>query len=570
MKLLKHLAYSIGCMAIVAMGLTSCSQEDMPDTPNREGMVDVVMTTSMPQELQSYGVNSAEGGLKNLEGVEGLAVRYIMEIYPKGSETAVQRMITYKNLTSDGDYRTASFSTRLLAAEYNFVFWADIVRESNTIPYNQTLEGLETPIYGNSYFYSNKNLSGEALEALYRPTDVSVSEKGDLKTIHSSGVGAAVSPVSSEMYDGYTCAKEVDLRVEPTTHSFTLKRPFAKLRVVATDKADELIMKPDWDKSLLKILPDCNIPNRFNALTGTATSDSNVGGGYWCSYYVTSGTYENETGDEHTIGVFYLPVSTSSYNLTFDMGITTGETATYNKLSVENVPLVANKLTTIKGKILSKKTDVTITIEDPFVEPGIDVEVGKEASTVNDLKAAMTGKDETITYTGKVTKDNGFELDFTNVARTNPVYAEGNTATLTLAFASIEDGAVLTFKGDNAPKTLCIKTDTKCSLRINLPKTDINYDGSAYKYIVTNAGCKTKREGAVYEVMFRAGNGSGFYSYTDTDYDESHLFKINADFTLPANIECLNDIMHQSGSCNWASSLTAGTNVWDFVGNTKN
>lgn len=555
---------------VAAFGLTSCSQEDMPDSPNREGMVDVVMTTSLPQGLQTYGVNSAEGGLKNLEGVEGLAVRYIMEIYPKGSETAVQRMITYKNLTSDGDYRTASFSTRLLAAEYNFVFWADIVRESNTIPYNQTLEGLETPIYGNSYFYSNKNLSGEALEALYRPTDVNVSEKGDLKTIHSSGVGAAVSPVSSEMYDGYTCAKEVDLRVEPTTHSFTLKRPFAKLRVVATDKADELIMKPDWDKSLLKILPDCNIPNRFNALTGTATSDSNVGGGYWCSYYVTSGTYENETGDEHTIGVFYLPVSTSSYNLTFDMGITTGETATYNKLSVENVPLVANKLTTIKGKILSKKTDVTITIEDPFVEPGIDVEVGKEASTVNDLKAAMTGKDETITYTGKVTKDNGFELDFTNVARTNPVYAEGNTATLTLAFASIEDGAVLTFKGDNAPKTLCIKTDTKCSLRINLPKTDINYDGSAYKYIVTNAGCKTKREGAVYEVMFRAGNGSGFYSYTDTDYDESHLFKINADFTLPANIECLNDIMHQSGSCNWASSLTAGTNVWDFVGNTKN
>lgn len=556
--------------AAATLGLTSCSNEMTPDQPNREGMVDVVMTTSLPQELQSYATTSAEGGLKNLEGVEGLAVRYIMEIYPKGSETAVQRMITYKNLTSDGDYRTASFSTRLLAAEYNFVFWADIVRESNTIPYNQTLEGLETPIYGNSYFYSNKNLSGEALEALYRPTDVNVSEKGDLKTIHSSGVGAAVSPVSSEMYDGYTCAKEVDLRVEPTTHSFTLKRPFAKLRVVATDKADELIMKPDWDKSLLKILPDCNIPNRFNALTGTATSDSNVGGGYWCSYYVTSGTYENETGDEHTIGVFYLPVSTSSYNLTFDMGITTGETATYNKLSVENVPLVANKLTTIKGKILSKKTDVTITIEDPFVEPGIDVEVGKEASTVNDLKAAMTGKDETITYTGKVTKDNGFELDFTNVARTNPVYAEGNTATLTLAFASIEDGAVLTFKGDNAPKTLCIKTDTKCSLRINLPKTDINYDGSAYKYIVTNAGCKTKREGAVYEVMFRAGNGSGFYSYTDTDYDESHLFKINADFTLPANIECLNDIMHQSGSCNWASSLTAGTNVWDFVGNTKN
>ena len=551
--------------AAATLGLTSCSNEMTPDQPIRSGEVDITMTTSLPKELQSYATTSAEGGLKNLEGVEGLAVRYIMEIYPKGSETAVQRMITYKNLTSDGDYRTASFSTRLLAAEYNFVFWADIVRESNTIPYNQTLEGLETPIYGNSYFYSNKNLSGEALEALYRPTDVSVSEKGDLKTIHSSGVGAAVSPVSSEMYDGYTCAKEVDLRVEPTTHSFTLKRPFAKLRVVATDKADELIMKPDWDKSLLKILPDCNIPNRFNALTGTATSDSNVGGGYWCSYYVTSGTYENETGDEHTIGVFYLPVSTSSYNLTFDMGITTGETATYNKLSVENVPLVANKLTTIKGKILSKKTDVTITIEDPFVEPGIDVEVGKEASTVNDLKAAMTGKDETITYTGKVTKDNGFELDFTNVARTNPVYAEGNTATLTLAFASIEDGAVLTFKGDNAPKTLCIKTDTKCSLRINLSKTDINYDGSTYKYIVTNAGCKSYKTGVTYEAMFKAGKAGGFYS----ENDDFHLFEINSDFTVPANMQCKAAFLH-NGACALLEKLSEGTSVWNFVGDTKN
>lgn len=573
MKLLKHLAYSVGCMAIAAMGLTSCSQEDMPDTPVREGMVDVVMTTSMPQELQSYGVNSAEGGLKNLEGVEGLAVRYIMEIYPKGSETAVQRMITYKNLTSDGDYRTASFSTRLLAAEYNFVFWADIVRESNTIPYNQTLEGLETPIYGNSYFYSNKNLSGEALEALYRPTDVNVSEKGDLKTIHSSGVGAAVSPVSSEMYDGYTCAKEVDLRVEPTTHSFTLKRPFAKLRVVATDKADELIMKPDWDKSLLKILPDCNIPNRFNALTGTATSDSNVGGGYWCSYYLTSGTYENETGDEHTIGVFYLPVSTSSYNLTFDMGITTGETATYNKLSVENVPLVANKLTTIKGKILSKKTDVTITIEDPFVEPGIDVEVGKEASTVDALKAAMTGKNETITYTGKVTKADGFELDFTNVARTTPVYAEGNNATLTLAFASIEDGAVLTFKGINAPQVLRLKTANKCSLRINLASSDIYYDGENYNYIVTNAGFSGKNPNLQYKALFAAGNADRFFP---KDYTNAHNFQINDDFTLPEDLKCMFASRHEGKTCGfietlqtWMNSYTEKT-VWDFVGETNN
>lgn len=560
---------------VAAVGLTSCSQDDMPDTPNREGMVDVVMTTSMPQELQSYGVNSAEGGLKNLEGVEGLAVRYIMEIYPKGSETAVQRMITYKNLTADGDYRTASFSTRLLAAEYNFVFWADIVKEASSIPYNQQLEGLTAPFYGNSYFFSNKSASGEALEVLYRPTDVNVSEKGDLKIVKASSVGASVKPVSSEMYDGYTCTEAVDLRVESTTHSFTLKRPFAKLRVISTDEAKDLIVAPDWEKSLLKIGTDNTIPNQFNALTGVATKEGNLGG-YWSTYYVTSGTYDSNTDNEHTIGVFYLPVSTSSYNLSFSMGIkpNTGGDFTYSDFSVENVPLVANKLTTIKGKILSKKADVTITIDDEFDDDETIIDLTEhEVSSVDDLKNALTGKDQRVTFTSKVTKADGFELDFTNVARTHPVYAEGNNATLTLSFASIEDGAVLTFKGSNAPKNLRIKTDSKCSLRINLASSEVYYDGATYKYIVTNSGCAGRKDGLQYDVLFGAAPGDRF---SPASFTNAHQFKINADFTLPSDLKCVFVSRHDGKTCAFMETLqswlstNSGKTVWDFVGDTNN
>lgn len=560
---------------VAAFGLTSCSQEDMPDSPNREGMVDVVMSTSLPQGLQSYGVNSAEGGLKNLEGVEGLAVRYIMEIYPKGSETAVQRMITYKNLTSDGDYRTASFSTRLLAAEYNFVFWADIVKEASSIPYNQQLEGLTAPFYGNSYFFSNKSASGEALEVLYRPTDVNVSEKGDLKIVKASSVGASVKPVSSEMYDGYTCTEAVDLRVESTTHSFTLKRPFAKLRVISTDEAKDLIVAPDWEKSLLKIGTDNTIPNQFNALTGVATKEGNLGG-YWSTYYVTSGTYDSNTDNEHTIGVFYLPVSTSSYNLSFSMGIkpNTGGDFTYSDLSVENVPLVANKLTTIKGKILSKKADVTITIDDEFDDDETIIDLTEhEVSSVDDLKNALTGKDQRVTFTSKVTKADGFELDFTNVARTNPVYAEGNNATLTLSFASIEDGAVLTFKGSNAPKNLRIKTDSKCSLRINLASSEVYYDGATYKYIVTNSGCAGRKDGLQYDVLFGAAPGDRF---SPASFTNAHQFKINADFTLPSDLKCVFVSRHDGKTCAFMETLqswlstNSGKTVWDFVGDTNN
>lgn len=572
MKLLKHLAYSIGCMAIVAMGLTSCSQEDMPDTPNREGMVDVVMTTSMPQELQSYGVSSAEGGLKNLED-KGYSVRYIMEVYPKGSTTKVQRMIKYVPMSEGGSYRTTSFETRLLASEYNFVFFADIVRQVNAYPYNDPnpYPGLTTPYYANRYFFSNTD---ESSDVLIRPTDVNTAVAGDLQTICASK--AATDTFQNpylEMYDAYSCTKAVDLRTESTTQSFTLKRPFAKLRLITTD-ADQLLATPDWSKSRVDITVS-DIPTGFNALSGASIAGTERG--YWNGgiQALNSDVYSNEPddGSEKTLSVFYLPVPAKSQNLTFSITVkdASGKVLTQSvKLEVENVPLVGNKLTTIKGNLLSKNATFNVTIDDEFEDDETIIEYGKEASTVDALKAAMTGKNETITYTGKVTKADGFELDFTNVARTTPVYAEGNNASLTLAFASIEDGAVLTFKGDNAPKTLCIKTNTKCSLRINLPNTDVNYDGSTYKYIVTNAGCKSYKTGATYEAMFKAGKAGGFYSYTDTDYDESHLFKINADFTLPSNTECINDIMHLSGSCNWISKLNAGDSIWDFVGDPNN
>lgn len=558
--------------AAATLGLTSCSNEMTPDQPMREGMVEVVMSTTLPQGLQTYGVNSAEGGLKNLEDKDYL-VRYIMEIYPKGSATKVQRMIKYVPISSRDTYWATSFETRLLASEYNFVFFADIVRKVNSYPYNDPTPypGLTAPYYANRYFFSNTD---DSSDVLIRPTDVNTAVAGDLQTICASK--AATDTFQNpylEMYDAYSCTEAVDLRTEPTTRSFTLKRPFAKLRLITTD-ADKLLATPDWSKSRVDITVS-DIPTGFNALSGASIAGTERG--YWNGgiQALNSDVYSNEpdNGSEKTLSVFYLPVPAKSQNLTFSITVkdASGKVLTQSvKLEVENVPLVGNKLTTIKGNLLSKNATFNVTIDDEFEDGETIIEYGKEASTVDALKAAMTGKDETITYTGKVTKAEGFELDFTNVARTNPVYAEGNTATLTLAFASIEDGAVLTFKGDYAPKTLCIKTDTKCSLRINLPKTDINYDGSTYKYIVTNAGCKIYKTGATYEAMFKAGKAGGFYSYTDTDYDESHLFKINADFTLPANIECLNDIMHKSGSCNWASQLTAGTNIWDFVGDANN
>lgn len=589
MKLLKPFY----CMALTAMtifGLASCSNELTPDEPMREGEVDFSVTTALPQEIQTYAndyVSSAEGGLKNLAASgNAYKIRFIMEVYPKGaSETAkpLIRQIKYNDIADTQDARKTSFNVRLLAAQYDFVFWADIVKSCNAFNYTgDAFDGLKNDCYGNRYFLTNTDPNSDVLcRPIEQGLGASGYVEGDLRTIKASKMAVSFQHDSPEMYDGYAAHKAIDLRIDPPAEEIVLKRPFAKLRLVTTDINLLKDKNPAWDKTIITIEED-NLPNAYNALTGQTSTitELNNASKFWTSTQqaTNSGVYANEpieTGDVEiikntgkTLYVFYLPVSNEAQNLKFNIeardakGNVLAET---QGLSVSPVPLYENKLTTIKGNLLSKNPTFNIRIDDEFEDDETIIEYGKEASTVDDLKAAMTGKDETITYTGKVTKADGFELDFTNVTREAPVYAEGNTATLILNFASIEEGAVLTFKGSNAPKNLRITTDTKCSLRIDLSKTDINYDGSTYKYIVTNAGCKSYKTGATYEAMFKAGKAGGFYS----ENDDFHLFEINSDFTVPANMQCKAAFLH-NGACALLKKLSEGTNVWNFVGDTMN
>lgn len=591
MNILKHLAYSVGCMAIVAMGLTSCSQEDMPDTPTREGMVDVVMTTSMPQELESYAVNSAQGGLQNLED-KGYSVRYIMEIYPKNSTEMVKRMINYVPMSTGGSYKTTSFNLRLLAAEYNFVFFADIVRQVNDYPYagdsrvEAMLSGmnLSKPYYANRYFFSGGKDDKEN-DVLVRPTDVDQATTGNLQTISAcpNATDTFQNPYL-EMYDAYSCSELVDLRTEPTTQSFTLKRPFAKLRLITTD-ADQLLATPDWLKSRVDISVS-DIPTGINAFTGeTITTGAN---GYWNSgtQALNSDVYTSETGAEKTLSVFYLPVPANSQNLTFTISVkdNSGNYLTRSlKLEVQNVPLVGNKLTTIKGNLLSKNATFDVIIEDEFdnVEEDENGNLGGtdqnifigEVSSVDKLKESLTGGSDVITYSGKVTKEQGFELDFTNLERTAPIYKEGNNATLSLTLSNVDEGAVITVKGgSNSPKVLQLNTKSKCSVRMDFPATTtVALNGESFKYLVYNCPTSNVIKPSV-DALFCVDNDIAmlFYPSNRTDY---HRFMLDSNFGLTSD-NCGNN--RHPETCNfintiqtWLSS-NSGKTVWDFVGNANN
>lgn len=568
--------------AAATLGLTSCSNEMTPDQPIREGMVDVVMSTSLPKGLQTYGVNSAEGGLKNLED-KGYSVRYIMEIYPKGSTTKVQRMIKYVPMSADGSYKTTSFETRLLASEYNFVFFADIVRQVNAYPYNDPnpYPGLTTPYYANRYFFSNTD---ESSDVLIRPTDVNTAVAGDLQTICASK--AATDTFQNpylEMYDAYSCTEAVDLRTEPTTQSFTLKRPFAKLRLITTD-ADKLLTTPDWSKSRVDITVS-DIPTGFNALSGASVNIADRG--YWNGgiQALNSDLYsnENDNASEKTISVFYLPVPANGQNLTFQMYIKDASgnyLAQRVSLEVQNVPLVGNKLTTIKGNLLSKNATFNVTIDDEFEKDDegniIDNEIFVgEVSSEQELKAALTGGSDVITYSGKVTKEQGFELDFTNLERTAPIYKEGNDATLSLTLSNVDEGAVITVKGGaNSPKVLQLNTKSKCSVRMDFPATTtVALNGESFKYLVYN--CPTKRivKPSV-DALFYVNNDIAAIFFP-ANVETYHEIALTSEFNLDTE-ECANAFSHTNGTCNFINTIQSWLNtnssktVWDFVGDTNN
>ena len=352
--------------AVVAMlEFSSCSNEPAPEKPVREGMVDVVMTTSLPEVLQTYASNSAKSGLENLEN-QGLSLRYIMEVYTESGELLKRKML-YKPLSSSDFYRDAEFSARLFAGKYKFVFWADIVREVEKLPEGMELEGLSKPFYANAYFFSTQD---ENSDALWRPTSPTTAVKGDLQAIRASKIDESMAPVGPEMYDCYACVQEVDLTTEPTTQTFTLKRPFAKLRIITTGGGSTK-RTPDYGKTVTMLKSGLSIPTMFNAKEHTYSKGDDQYGGYWATVRHQTGVYGNETQKDHTLGVFYLPVSGTpgSYNLEFYFDVYDGSGNVISKnvlVSVSNVPLRENYLTTIKGNLLANTHNIVIDIIDEF------------------------------------------------------------------------------------------------------------------------------------------------------------------------------------------------------------
>jgi hypothetical protein len=247
-------------LALVLVFMFSCSDDAFDDKQKNNEMVDFTVTTSIPIGIKTYA--SDNGGATNVD--EGLYdLRYILEAWTKDGRLAYRG---YKIVEDNFAVTSVNFTARLLAMEYDFVFWADFVNN-----------GTEKSEASDADLYYTTNEGEDESDIKDNPQGyaglTAIKIKTDINPYH----------ISNDARDAYYAKVSVDLSTTGQIDNVTLKRPFGKYRIIATDTPPDgfLVMNPN--KAIIKYTEVVNsapgtitLPGGFNALTGGVTDRFSV------------------------------------------------------------------------------------------------------------------------------------------------------------------------------------------------------------------------------------------------------------------------------------------------------
>lgn len=283
-------------VSLLAAAAVSCTREIQ--APDGEEAT-LTVTASLDAAMDDGTKASADGGLTNLAG-QDYQLRYMMELWSHDGET-IEYKATPKYIDiTDNMSMSVEYNLNLLAKKYKMVLWADIV-----------------DIDGNAaYDVSN------GLTAIRFPEG---------------------SAFGSDEYDAFTAVADVNLTGGSKVIRATLKRPFAKIRIIddctESDPGTKYTTKLTFDSSV-------SIPVEYNALTGKVTSATDgITGTPACT-----STFEDGTGLCLFTGYIFVPetgADQQSTKYSFTIVVNDEE-----KVQVSYVTVRRNALTTVKGKIL--------------------------------------------------------------------------------------------------------------------------------------------------------------------------------------------------------------------------
>ena len=353
-------------LAALVLGLASCQQEFNGVTPVG-GEVDFQLQVDARELATRAGENgaaddqnsknSAFGAIDYYQGTDWKQVdlRYSLEVY---DADALDKAPVKDRMVQIVDaYEPVTFDLRLVPnRNYQFVVFADFVPQGAQLTENN-----------------------EALVDYQAELGLHHDINGTLQNITIKD-----DAINDESTDAYFYSD--DFLVENSKgESIVLKRPYGKVRVIATDLAE---LNLNVDPTSVVVTYDAYHPNTFNAVTGeigvteenieytlSADYDEEVSKESLAKHYYTDDydamtiTAENGTVRHSHMTLFtdYILAEDEQAAIHFTMTVKDRDKETIKTTEFNtDIPVQRNHLTTIIGNVLTTATEINVTIDDNF------------------------------------------------------------------------------------------------------------------------------------------------------------------------------------------------------------
>ena len=365
-------------LAALVLGLASCTQ-DVDTVKPAGGEVDFQLSVAAPELAQTRAgdaedkaqnaYDSAYGAIDYLQGGEAddayrydwsdVNLRYTLEVYDKADKYDGATPVKDRMVIIVDEYEPVTFDLRLVPnRDYHFAVFADFVP--------QTIDGVE--------------VTTDAFEH-------NATAQADLGLRHYIGgtletIVVKNDAINDEVADAYFATLDVNVK-NAKPEKIVLKRPYAKLRVIATDLAE---LNTNVDPAKLVVSYDAAYATKFNAITGeisektSATEHTVVYNGGVSKLDLSNHTYtagwdaEKATSaagvERHThmtLMADYILAENEQEPIHFEIFAYDKDGGLIKHTNFDtDIPVQRNYLTTVIGNVLTTATHIEVSIDDNF------------------------------------------------------------------------------------------------------------------------------------------------------------------------------------------------------------
>ena len=359
-------------LSILALALcfVACQNEGVENASNG-GLANVVLTVDAPElgatradADANAGRNSAFGAIDFFNDADwaNYDLRYTLEVYDANDDGTGEPIYRERLVNYLDKYAPTTFDLRLVPnREYKFVVFADFVEQGSK-------------------------------DDLYYDTT-------DLRNI-TAKTGAEGWNAMNEVRDAYFVSENVEVSTS-LTKTLTLTRPFGKVRVIATDldyiagySAPGYVEVTYHTEALYK---------SFNAINGQLNATPLAGNELVYGFEVKKNApytegYDAEAKNQTLFADYLFAREGQQMPINFKMAVYESKGGRLIKETDFNtqIPVQRNYLTTITGDILTTQANITIVVNDDFVDEMINpsMEVAPAAPV-----ATATAEGNTVTLT---------------------------------------------------------------------------------------------------------------------------------------------------------------------------